>query len=128
MGTVWWAYDEVGKREVAVKEVHLPPSLSARERANLIKRTNREAIAAGRLHHPGLIAMYDVVIEDDRPWLIMEYVAARSLEDVFVEDGPISPLRVAEIGRQLLDALCAAHDAGIVHRDVKPSNVLLETS
>ncbi|MCO6006663.1 protein kinase [Actinoallomurus purpureus] len=127
MGTVWWAYDEADEREVAVKEVHLPPSLRPRERINLIKRTNREAMSAGRLNHPGLIAMYDVVIEDDRPWLVMEYVAARSLEDVFV-DGPISPVRVAEIGRQLLDALRAAHEAGIVHRDVKPSNVLLETS
>lgn len=128
MGVVWWAYDEAEEREVAVKEVHLPPSLRARERFNLIKRTNREALSAGRLNHPGLIAMYDVVVEDDRPWLVMEYVAARSLEDVFVDDGPISPARVAEIGRQLLDALRAAHEAGIVHRDVKPSNVLLESS
>ncbi|WP_433181135.1 serine/threonine-protein kinase [Actinoallomurus sp. CA-150999] len=128
MGTVWWAYDETEEREVAVKEVHLPPSLRPRERINLIKRTNREAMSAGRLDHPNLIAMYDVVVEDDRPWLVMEYVAARSLEDVFVDDGPISPVRVAEIGRQLLDALRAAHEAGIVHRDVKPSNVLLETS
>ncbi|MCO5986962.1 protein kinase [Actinoallomurus spadix] len=128
MGVVWWAHDEAEDREVAVKEVHLPPSLRPRERENLIKRTNREAMSAGRLDHPGLIAMYDVVVEDDRPWLVMEYVAARSLEDVFAEDGPISPVRVADIGRQLLDALRAAHEAGIVHRDVKPSNVLLENS
>jgi hypothetical protein len=128
MGTVWWAHDEVENREVAVKEVHLPPSLDHREQMNLVRRTNREAMAAGRLRHPGLISMYDVVIEDSRPWLIMEYVAARSLEDVFVDDGPISPLRVAEIARQLLAALRAAHDAGIVHRDVKPSNVLLTPS
>jgi eukaryotic-like serine/threonine-protein kinase len=128
MGTVWWAHDELEDREVAVKEVHLPPSLGHRERMNLVRRTDREALAAGRLRHPGLIAIYDVVIEDSRPWLIMEYVAARSLEDVFVHDGPISPQRVAEIGRQLLAALRAAHEAGIVHRDVKPSNVLLETS
>jgi serine/threonine protein kinase len=128
MGTVWWAHDEMEDREVAVKEVHLPPSLGHRERMNLLRRTDREALAAGRLRHPGLIAIYDVVIEDSRPWLIMEYVAARSLEDVFVDDGPISPRRVAEIGVQLLSALRAAHAAGIVHRDVKPSNVLLETS
>ncbi|MCO5972146.1 serine/threonine-protein kinase [Actinoallomurus soli] len=128
MGTVWWAHDEAEDREVAVKEVHLPPSLRPRERLNLIKRTNREAMSAGRLNHPGLIAMYDVVVEDDRPWLVMEYVPARSLEDVFVADGPISPARVADIGGQLLDALRAAHAAGIVHRDVKPSNVLLENS
>ncbi|HEV7963951.1 MAG TPA: serine/threonine-protein kinase, partial [Actinoplanes sp.] len=128
MGTVWWAHDEVENREVAVKEVHLPPSLDHREQMNLVRRTNREAMAAGRLRHPGLISMYDVVIEDSRPWLIMEYVPARSLEDVFLDDGPISPLRVAEVGRQLLAALCAAHDAGIVHRDVKPSNVLLTPS
>jgi hypothetical protein len=128
MGTVWWAHDEVEDREVAVKEVHLPPSLDHRERMNLLRRTDREALAAGRLRHPGLIAIYDMVIEESRPYLIMEYVAARSLEDVFVDDGPISPRRVAEIGVQLLAALRAAHDAGIVHRDVKPSNVLLETS
>jgi serine/threonine protein kinase len=128
MGTVWWAHDELEDREVAVKEVHLPPSLDHRERMNLLRRTDREALAAGRLRHPGLIAIYDVVIEESRPWLIMEYVAARSLEDVFVEDGPISPRRVAEIGVQLLAALHAAHEAGILHRDVKPSNVLLETS
>ncbi|WP_285570920.1 serine/threonine-protein kinase [Actinoallomurus iriomotensis] len=128
MGTVWWAHDELEDREVAVKEVHLPPSLGHRERVNLLRRTDREALAAGRLRHPGLIAIYDMVIEDSRPWLVMEYVAARSLEDVFVDDGPISPRRVAEIGVQLLSALRAAHDAGIVHRDVKPSNVLLETS
>jgi len=128
MGVVWWAHDELEDREVAVKEMHLPPSLGHRERMNLLRRTDREALAAGRLRHPGLIAIYDVVVEDSRPWLIMEYVAARSLEDVFVADGPISPRRVAEIGVQLLAALCAAHDAGIVHRDVKPSNVLLETS
>ncbi|WP_345458130.1 serine/threonine-protein kinase [Actinoallomurus oryzae] len=128
MGTVWWAHDELEDREVAVKEVHLPPSLGHRERMNLLRRTDREALAAGRLRHPGLIAIYDMVIEDSRPWLVMEYVAARSLEDVFVDDGPISPRRVAEIGVQLLSALRAAHDAGIVHRDVKPSNVLLETS
>jgi eukaryotic-like serine/threonine-protein kinase len=128
MGTVWWAHDEVENREVAVKEVHLPHSFDERAKINLIRRTDREARAAGRIRHPGLVAMYDVVIEDSRPWLIMEYVAGRSLEDVFTEDGPISPLRVAEIGRQLLDALRAAHAAGIVHRDVKPSNVLLESS
>jgi eukaryotic-like serine/threonine-protein kinase len=128
MGTVWWAHDEVEDREVAVKEMHLPPSLGHRERMNLLRRTDREALAAGRLRHPGLIAVYDVVIEDSRPWLIMEYVPARSLEDVFVDDGPISPDRVARIGVQLLAALRAAHAAGIVHRDVKPSNVLLETS
>ncbi|MDN3352589.1 serine/threonine-protein kinase [Actinomadura sp. DC4] len=128
MGVVWWAYDEHEDREVAVKEMHLPPSLGHRERMNLLRRTDREALAAGRLRHPGLISIFDVVVEDSRPWLIMEYVAARSLEDVFVNDGPISPRRVAEIGVQLLDALRAAHDAGIVHRDVKPSNVLLEDS
>src|SRR6185312_9746890 len=127
MGVVWWAHDELEDREVAVKEMHLPPSLGHRERMNLLRRTDREALAAGRLRHPGLIAVYDMVIEDSRPWLIMEYVAARSLEDVFL-DGPISPHRVAEIGVQLLAALRAAHDAGIVHRDVKPSNVLLEGS
>jgi hypothetical protein len=128
MGVVWWAHDELEDREVAVKEMHLPPSLGHRERMNLLRRTDREALAAGRLRHPGLITIYDVVVEDSRPWLIMEYVAARSLEDVFADDGPISPRRVAQIGVQLLDALRAAHDAGIVHRDVKPSNVLLETS
>jgi hypothetical protein len=125
MGTVWWAHDEMEDREVAVKEVHLPPSLGHRERMNLLRRTDREALAAGRLRHPGLIAIYDVVIEDSRPWLIMEYVAARSLEDVFVDDGPIPPNRVAEIGMALLSALETSHAQGVVHRDVKPGNVLV---
>jgi hypothetical protein len=128
MGTVWWARDEEADREVAVKEIHLPSGLSDADTVNVVKRTHREALAAGRLRHPGLVSIYDVIVDDGRPWLIMEYVPARSLEDVVNKDGPLSPPRAAEIGLQLLAALTAAHQAGIVHRDVKPSNVLLSAS
>ena len=125
MGTVWWARDESNGREVAVKEVHLPSAMTSEQTLQVVRRTHREALAAGRLNHPGLVAIYDVVVEDGRPWLIMEYVAGRSLEQVLENDGPLSDAKVAQIGLDLLAALRAAHQAGIVHRDVKPSNVLL---
>jgi hypothetical protein len=79
-----------------------------------------------RLNHPGVVTVHDVVREDDRPWIIMEFVrGARPLQAIIDQDGPLPPRRVAEIGRQLLDALNHAHAAGILHRDVKPSNVMI---
>jgi eukaryotic-like serine/threonine-protein kinase len=125
MGTVWQAHDEVLGRDVAVKEVILPFGLSDEERSIQYKRTFREARTAARLGHPGVVTVYDVVEEDGRPWIIMELVRSRSLDQVIKQEGPLSPGRAAEIGRQMLAALHAAHEAGVLHRDVKPSNVLL---
>ncbi|MGI5164833.1 protein kinase domain-containing protein [Spirillospora sp. CA-253888] len=125
MGTVWQAHDEVLGRDVAVKEVILPHGLTDEERAVQYKRTFREARTAARLGHPGVVTVYDVVEEDGRPWIIMELIHARSLDQVIKQDGPLEIRRAAEIGRQMLAALHAAHDAGVLHRDVKPSNVLL---
>ncbi len=125
MGTVWHARDEALGRDVAVKEVILPHGFSDEEREVQHKRTFREARTAARLSHPGVVAVYDVVEEDGRPWIVMELIRARSLEQIIKQDGPLPPRRAAEIGRQMLAALMAAHKAGILHRDVKPSNVLV---
>ncbi|GGU96917.1 serine/threonine protein kinase [Actinomadura cremea] len=108
-----------------MKEVILPHGLTDEERAVHHKRTFREARTAARLGHPGVVTVYDVVEEDGRPWIIMELIRARSLDQVIKHDGPLDPLRAAEIGRQMLAALHAAHQAGVLHRDVKPSNVLI---
>ena len=125
MGRVWLARDEVLHRDVAVKEVVLPPELGEFEREELFQRTLREARAAGRLNHPNVVAVYDVVQAEGRPWIVMELVRSRSLYQVVREDGPISPKRTAEVGLAVLAALRAAHAAGVWHRDVKPGNVLL---
>ena len=125
MGTVWHARDEALGRDVAVKEVILPHGFSDEEREIQHKRTFREARTAARLSHPGVVTVYDVVEEDGRPWIVMELIRARSLEQMIKQDGPLTPRRAAEIGRQMLSALMAAHEAGILHRDVKPSNVLV---
>jgi len=124
MGVVWRARDEVFGRDVAIKEVLLPPQLSEKEREAVLQRTRREARVAARLSHPNVVKVYDVVEYDNRPWIVMELVRARSLTEVVEESGPLSPQRVAAIGLQVLSALTAAHAAGITHRDVKPGNVL----
>jgi serine/threonine protein kinase len=125
MGTVWLATDQVLQREVAVKEVSFAVDLTAEERTILRERTLREARAAARLDHPCVASVYDVVEEDGRPWLVMEHVSARSLQEILEEQGPLSPSAVARIGLDVLAGLEAAHRAGIVHRDVKPANVLV---
>jgi eukaryotic-like serine/threonine-protein kinase len=125
MGTVWRARDRVLAREVAVKEVRLPDLMPARDRAILRERTLREARVSAKLSHPCVVTVHDVIETDGTPWIVMELVAARSLERVLAEDGPLPPRRVAETGMMLLGALASAHAAGIVHRDVKPGNVLL---
>ena len=127
MGTVWRARDGVLGREVAVKEVVFPHGLADQDRDVLRERTRREARAAARLDHPSAVTVYDVVEEGGVPYLVMELVEARTLADVVRRDGPLSPARAGEVGLAVLGALQAAHRQGIVHRDVKPGNVLLCT-
>jgi serine/threonine protein kinase len=128
MGRVWHGHDDLLHRDVAVKEVIFPPGLTASEREVHYERTFREARSAARLSHRGIVTVHDVVEEDDRPWIVMEFVRARSLQDVIDQDGRLSPGQVAEIGGQMLAALRAAHAARVLHRDVKPANVLLDTA
>ncbi|WP_243725467.1 serine/threonine-protein kinase [Actinomadura rubrisoli] len=125
MGVVWRARDEVLDRDVAVKEVPAPPGLDEHGRPALPLRAVREARSAARLSHPSVVTVFDVVEEDGRPWVVMELVHARSLLEVTRRDGPLPPERAARIGRQIAGALGAAHAAGILHRDVKPGNVLV---
>ncbi|TCC65675.1 serine/threonine protein kinase [Kribbella pittospori] len=125
MGVVWRARDELLGRPVAVKEVLVPQELPEEERDVLRRRTLREARSAARLTHPSVVMMYDVVEEDGRPWLVMELVPSRTLAQVCRERGRLPWREVAGIGLEVLAALQAAHPAGVLHRDVKPSNVLL---
>ncbi|MEV6005453.1 protein kinase [Streptomyces sp. NPDC051976] len=125
MGTVWRAVDETLGRTVAVKELRFPGNVDEDEKQRLITRTLREAKATARIRNTGAITVFDVVREDDRPWIVMELVEGRSLSDAIREDGPLTPKRAAEVGLVILDVLKAAHSEGILHRDVKPSNVLI---
>lgn len=125
MGTVWKAADTLLRRDVAIKEVILPPGLAPSDRDAMYERTMREARAAAALQHPAVVQVYDVVHENGRPWIVMELLDARSLADMVIEDGPISPRVVAKIGIALLGALEVAHAHGVLHRDVKPANVLI---
>jgi serine/threonine protein kinase len=125
MGTVWRASDELLRREVAVKEVLLPPGIPAAERGVLCERTLREARAAAALNHPAVIRVYDVVNDGDRPWIVMELLDAKSVADLLRDEGPLPYDRVAEVGLSVLGALETAHRVGVLHRDVKPGNVLL---
>lgn len=125
MGTVWRAVDETLGRTVAVKELRFPGNVDEDEKRRMVTRMLREAKATARIRNTGAITVFDVVKEDDRPWIVMELVEGRSLSDAIREDGPLTPKRAAEIGLVLLDVLKAAHKEGILHRDVKPSNVLI---
>ncbi len=125
MGTVWRANDVLLRRDVAVKEVVLPPGLAPSDRDSMYERTLREARAAAALQHPSVVQVYDVVQENGRPWIVMELLDARSLADMVIEDGPVAARAVAKIGIALLGALEIAHANGVLHRDVKPANVLI---
>jgi tRNA A-37 threonylcarbamoyl transferase component Bud32 len=125
MGLVWQARDELLGRDVAVKEIIRPPHLDAAEWDLAEQRAQREAQMAARLSHPNVVGIYDVVTEDDRPWIIMELVPYRSLRDRVQADGPLNPAEAARVGLGILSALRAAHQAGVLHRDVKPANVLI---
>jgi tRNA A-37 threonylcarbamoyl transferase component Bud32 len=125
MGIVWQGRDELLDRDVAVKQIALPPMASEAEERLSFQRTLREARTAARLNHPSVITVFDVVEEDGMPWIVMELIKARPLDQVIAEDGPLTPAQAAQLGLSLLDALSSAHTACVLHRDVKPSNVLI---
>nr|WP_234314369.1 MULTISPECIES: serine/threonine-protein kinase [unclassified Streptomyces] len=125
MGTVWRAQDETLGRTVAVKELRFSTGVDEDEKRRLITRTLREAKAIARIRSGGAVTVYDVVDEDGRPWIVMELIEGPSLAEFIRENGPLTPRRAAEVGLAVLDVLRAAHGQGILHRDVKPSNVLI---
>ncbi|MEU9877961.1 protein kinase domain-containing protein [Streptomyces phaeochromogenes] len=124
MATVWRAHDELLDRQVAVKELHPQPHLDDDELATLFERARREAHSAARISHPTVVVVHDVVDDEGLPTIVMEYVPSTTLAELAAR-GPVPPEEVARIGRGLIAALRAAHRAGVLHRDVKPANVLL---
>ena len=130
MGTVWQARDTLLQRDVAVKEIWL--SNAGHEPVDpadpVVRRALREAQAAARLSHPGIVTVHDVVTDEGRPWIVMELIEGRSLAQIIQEHGLLTERRTAEIGLQVLDALRAAHREGIAHRDVKPANIMLDAA
>jgi hypothetical protein len=124
-GVVWRAQDSLLDREVAVKEIARLAVLDADERAESYERMLREARAAARIIHAGVAAVYDVVSEDGCPYIVMELVHGRPLSEIIDVDGPLPPAEVADIGRQVLDALMTGHAAGVLHRDLKPANLMI---
>jgi eukaryotic-like serine/threonine-protein kinase len=125
MGVVWRATDTLLGRQVALKEVDLPRGVEATEREGLRARVSREARAAARLSHPGVVTVYDIAHDGGQDFIVMELVSAPTLEELVRTGGPLAPERAARLGLGLLDALEAAHRAGIVHRDLKPKNVMV---
>ncbi|RCH70551.1 serine/threonine protein kinase [Streptomyces sp. SDr-06] len=128
MGVVWRAHDEVLGREVAVKELRTFTDASAPELGDLRLRMQREARAAARVRHPSVVAVHDVTEHEGRPVIVMELIDGPSLDDVLAERGALEPGEAAAIGATVLEALAAAHQAGVLHRDVKPGNILLDRS
>jgi len=125
MGVVWRARDELLGREVAIKDLWLPPSATAADRTRLRDRVLGEARAAARFSHPGAVVLHDVLVHDGRPLLVMELVDAPSLYELVEREGPLPTGLVARLGLGLLDTLEAAHRQGVVHLDVTPANVLV---
>ena len=122
MGAVWLAHDEVLGREVALKRIGLVPGADTTDLA----RAEREARLAARLSHPHVVAVFNLVVDDDAQWLVMEYVEGTTMSQLVREEGPLTPDQAAPLLWQAADGLVAAHQAGIVHRDVKPSNILVD--
>ena len=128
MGAVWVAHDSLLGRDVAIKEILFPGGGQAPVDPGdpLVKRALREAQAAARLRHPGIVTVHDVVVEDGRPWIVMELVGGQSLAGEIRARGLLTEQRTAEIGLRVLEAIRAAHRGGILHRDVKPANILVD--
>ncbi|MDP8937134.1 MAG: serine/threonine protein kinase, partial [Actinomycetota bacterium] len=127
-GVVWRAHDTLLQRGVAVKEIRFPGVLNESERAQACERVLREARAAARLNHPGAVTVYDVVEDNGQTYIVMELVEAPNLSELVERHGPLSPARMAAVALELLDTLSAAHALRIVHRDVKPANVMVSES
>jgi serine/threonine protein kinase len=125
MGVVWRARDELLSRDAAVKEIVWPANFTEHERQTACRRATREAQMAARLNHRNVVRIYDIVEEDDHPWIVMELLPYRSLRDIVRDEGPLTPPQAAKVGLGILAALRAAHAEGIAHRDVKPANVLI---
>ncbi|MBV9922566.1 MAG: serine/threonine protein kinase [Pseudonocardia sp.] len=125
MGIVWRAEDRMMGRQVAVKELHLPDGLGPDDRRLFRERLLREARTAGRLNDPAIVTVYDVVSDGGVDHIVMELIDAPTLSDVVARSGPLSEAAATEVARRLLGALRTAHERGVVHRDVKPSNVML---
>ncbi|WP_424891041.1 protein kinase domain-containing protein [Streptomyces sp. XH2] len=126
MGVVWRAVDELLDREVAAKEVRAPDHMREQDVRTLYARLKQEARAAARISHPNVITVHDVVEQEGRPWIVMEFVRGRSLAEILQHEGVLSPKEAAKVGSMVLQALRSAHSCGVLHRDVKPANVLLE--
>jgi eukaryotic-like serine/threonine-protein kinase len=125
MGVVWRAHDSLLNRTVAIKEIETPRQLNEPEAQAIQARAMREARSAARLTHPAVVTIYDVVQEESQSYIVMEFVDAPTLEHIVKQNGTLSPDEAARVGLDLLDALQMAHANGIVHRDVKPSNVMI---
>ncbi|CAM3337020.1 serine/threonine-protein kinase [Kibdelosporangium persicum] len=126
MGAVWRAHDEYLHRDVAIKELTLRESYGPGESESAVRRMLREARAAAKLRHPGIVTVHDVVTEDGLPWIVMELIEGRSLADILNTDGPLPIEQAAQVGLQVLRALDAAHQRGVLHRDVKPGNIMID--
>ncbi|MDQ4071038.1 MAG: serine/threonine protein kinase, partial [Actinomycetota bacterium] len=127
-GVVWRARDTLLERHVAVKEIHIPGFLNEEDRAELREKVLREARAAARLDHPNAVTVFDVIDDDGHPVIVMELVDAPNLAEIVAREGPLPPDEAAQIGLEVLEVLRAAHERGIVHRDVKPANVMVSES
>lgn len=127
-GVVWRARDTLLQRHVAVKEIAIPGFLNEEDRSGLREKVLKEARAAARLDHPGAVTVFDVIDDDGHPVIVMELVEAPNLSQLVQEQGPLEPAEAARIGLEVLDVLDAAHSHGIVHRDVKPGNVMVAES
>ncbi|WP_327143838.1 serine/threonine-protein kinase [Nocardia sp. NBC_01327] len=125
MGAVWLAKDRLLNRDVAIKQVLTTAGLNEHEAQEVRRRIMHEGRVAAKLSHEHAIAVYDVELENGEPWLVMEYLPSRSVAKAISLTNALSPIEVAQIGAQVADALATAHAAGIVHRDIKPGNILV---